>query len=202
MSMRSTPPSPEKEASTARLGLARIGSGCSKPVERVFPGCRSAACLLHEQAVPDRKLHQAIEFTGGTAPVSLLLLETDTKWGKCSLQMAELLDILTEEGADPNRVIFSHQDFTAEHTEYHDSLAKRGAYVEFDTFGCEAVAKIDEDVWFPSDGERINMVKRQIEMGNVERILISGGHILDPANNLDDQADLFIADGNKYGHNE
>ena len=85
-----------------------------------------------------------------------------------------ILDILTEEGADPNRVIFSHQDFTAEHIEYHDSLAKRGAYVEFDTFGCEAVAKIDEDVWFPSDGERINMVKRQIEMGNVERILISG----------------------------
>jgi phosphotriesterase-related protein len=91
-----------------------------------------------------------------------------------TLEDHDILDVLEEEGADLNRVILSHQDFTAEHVDYHDAVAKRGAYVEFDTFGCEAVAKIDEDVWFPSDGERINMVKRQIELGNVERLLISG----------------------------
>jgi len=87
----------------------------------------------------------------------------------------EILDILEEEGADPNKVIFSHEDFTMENLEYHDSLAKRGAYVEYDTFGCEAVAEqSEEEKWFPSDGERIRAVKKQVALGNEDRILISG----------------------------
>ena len=92
-------------------------------------------------------------------------------WEKYDL---DILDILEEEGADPKRVIFCHQDFTGEFPDYHDAVAKRGAYVEIDTFGCESVAKWDEDVWFLSDQQKIDIVKKQIEMGNVKNILISG----------------------------
>lgn len=93
-------------------------------------------------------------------------------WAKESHQ---LINMLEEEGAILDKVIFSHQDFTGEDPEYHDSLAKKGAYIEFDTFGCECVADpLDITVWFRSDGEKISYVKKQIEMGNVRKILLSG----------------------------
>jgi len=64
-------------------------------------------------------------------------------------QALQFLDIIEEEGGNPQRVIFSHMDFTGEDAAYHDSLAKRGAYIEFDTFGCECVADfLDPTVWF------------------------------------------------------
>ncbi len=92
---------------------------------------------------------------------------------KCESQ--KFLDIIEEEGGDLNRVIFSHQDFTGEEYEYQDSLVKRGATIEYDTFGCECVADpLDKNVWFKSDGQKIGYVKKQIELGNLEHILISG----------------------------
>ncbi len=87
----------------------------------------------------------------------------------------KFLDIVEEEGGDVNRVVLSHMDFTGDDFEYHDSLAKRGAYVEYDTFGCECVADpLDTNVWFKSDGQKIGFVKKQIELGNVDRLLLSG----------------------------
>lgn len=92
-------------------------------------------------------------------------------WEKRDL---EILDILESEGVDPRKVVFCHQDFTGQFPEYHDAVVKRGAYIEIDTFGCESVAKWDEDVWFLSDQQKIDIVKKQIEMGNVGNLLISG----------------------------
>ncbi len=86
-----------------------------------------------------------------------------------------VLDILEEEGADLRRVILAHQDFTADDWQYQDSLAKRGVYLEYDTFGCEAVADPNDiSNWFFSDREKILFVKKQIELGNTDHILISG----------------------------
>jgi phosphotriesterase-related protein len=86
----------------------------------------------------------------------------------------DLFEVLDEEGVDPSRVIFCHNDHTVDKWEYQDAIAKKGAYVEFDTFGSEFMP--DEPAtgrWFPSDGERIRAVKKQIELGNEDRILIS-----------------------------
>ncbi len=86
-----------------------------------------------------------------------------------------LLDIIEEEGGDLRKVILCHQDFTGEHSEYHDSLVKRGVYIEFDTFGCECVADpLDINIWFRSDGQKIDYVVKQIELGNADHILLSG----------------------------
>jgi phosphotriesterase-related protein len=83
-----------------------------------------------------------------------------------------ILDVLEEQGADLRRVVLSHCDPTLKDREYHDSLAKRGCYIEYDMFGLEIMTH--EGIFLPSDGEKIEAVKDQIERGNVEHILMSG----------------------------
>ncbi len=93
-------------------------------------------------------------------------------WSKDNHQV---LDMLEEEGVDLRRVVLAHQDFTAEDWAYQDSLVKRGVNIEYDTFGCESGADpADVNVWFRSDGEKIRYVQKQIELGNLEHILLSG----------------------------
>ena len=84
----------------------------------------------------------------------------------------EILDVLEEEGADLSRVIMSHCDPTLREYGYHNSLAKRGCYIEYDMFGLEIMT---HEGWFlPSDGEKIEAVKRQVDLGNLDRLLVSG----------------------------
>lgn len=83
----------------------------------------------------------------------------------------EILDIVMEEGADPTRVVLSHLDETISDVDYHDSLAKRGAYVEYDQFGMHIMGS--EGIFLPSDTERIKALKEQIRRGNLRRLLIS-----------------------------
>ena len=49
----------------------------------------------------------------------------------------ELLDILKDASAPLDKVVLSHIDEAGYDPEYTSSLAKRGCYVEFDTFGLE-----------------------------------------------------------------
>src|SRR6478609_5457867 len=42
------------------------------------------------------------------------------------------LDLLVEEGVDPSRVVIGHCDMVPDH-DYHLTLARRGAWVQFDT---------------------------------------------------------------------
>ena len=70
-----------------------------------------------------------------------------------------------------SKTILCHQDYLGNHTQYLDSLVKRGVYIEFDTFGC---GMINDRMWQQSDQEKIAFVKKQIELNNEECILISG----------------------------
>lgn len=82
-----------------------------------------------------------------------------------------ILDILEKAGADPARIVMCHCDPTLDQPEYHDALAKRGAYIEYDQFGLEIFAL--EGRFLPSDTERIRAVKRQIDNGNLTKIVVS-----------------------------
>lgn len=82
-----------------------------------------------------------------------------------------ILDILEEEGCDLRRVILCHQDYLGDRTEYIDSLIKRGANIEFDTFGC---GWINDPMWQQTDQTKINFLQKQIDLGNIEHVLISG----------------------------
>ena len=82
-----------------------------------------------------------------------------------------ILDIVEKEGADLSKVVLCHCDPTLDHPAYHDSLAKRGAFIEFDQFGLEFVAT--EGFFLPRDIERIRAIQKQIENGHLSQIIIS-----------------------------
>ncbi len=81
------------------------------------------------------------------------------------------LDILAEEGADLERVAICHLD-TRPDADYVASIADRGAFVEFDTFGMEQYNDRGFSQ-FPRDTDRIKLVMDTIERGYVGHILLS-----------------------------
>jgi phosphotriesterase-related protein len=87
----------------------------------------------------------------------------------------EVLDVLEDAGADLENVILGHLDGALETTDvsdYYDSIAKRGVYLEFDTFGrIGYVAAADQ--CFPLDESRIRELRRLMDAGHGEQLLIS-----------------------------
>jgi phosphotriesterase-related protein len=83
----------------------------------------------------------------------------------------EILDLLESAGADPRKVVMCHCDPTLDKPDYHDAIAKRGAFIEYDQFGLEFLAL--EGFFLPRDIERIRAIKAQIDKGNLPHILVS-----------------------------
>jgi predicted metal-dependent phosphotriesterase family hydrolase len=73
------------------------------------------------------------------------------------------LDILEEEGVDLRRVIIGHCD-SYPYPDYHEAIAKRGAYVEFD--------RIQGKVKFETV-RRAGLVKELADRGHLRKILLS-----------------------------
>ncbi len=83
----------------------------------------------------------------------------------------KLLDILQDSGAQVDKVVLSHIDEAGYDPDYASSLAERGCYVEFDTFGLEVYF----DTWGahdPSDYERVAGVRELVGRGHVKNILL------------------------------
>jgi phosphotriesterase-related protein len=73
------------------------------------------------------------------------------------------LDLLEEEGVDPGRVIIGHCDMVPD-PEYHLSLAKRGAFVEFDTI--QGIHDWDTQ-------RRIDWIRALVDAGYERQLLLS-----------------------------
>jgi phosphotriesterase-related protein len=86
------------------------------------------------------------------------------------------LDILEKAGADLGKVALCHLDLTMGDVGYADSLARRGAYIEYDLFDTHIMSS--EGLFLPSDNERIAAVIEQISRGNLERILLSNDNCM------------------------
>jgi phosphotriesterase-related protein len=83
----------------------------------------------------------------------------------------KLLDILEDSGAKLEKVVLSHIDEAGYDPDYASSLAKRGCYVEFDTFGLEVYF----DTWGahdPSDYERVAGICELVRRGHVKNVLL------------------------------
>jgi phosphotriesterase-related protein len=87
----------------------------------------------------------------------------------------KILDVLEQEGVSMDKIVLGHSDPTCRDFEYHDSLAKRGAFVQYDQFGAEWMTHEygQRRRFLPCDGERIEGLCEQIKRGNVEHILMS-----------------------------
>jgi phosphotriesterase-related protein len=73
------------------------------------------------------------------------------------------LDLLAEEGVDPRRVIVGHCDMVPD-LDYHLALARRGAFVQFDTIQGESEYDIQA---------RLGYVKALVAAGFADSILLS-----------------------------
>ncbi|MGH2448530.1 MAG: phosphotriesterase family protein [Chloroflexota bacterium] len=89
-------------------------------------------------------------------------------WAREALSV---LDILEEAGANPGRVVISHLDEALD-TDYHRAVLRRGAYVEFDTFGSEFYY-LSDGQREPSDSERLEALTRLLHEGWTDRLLLS-----------------------------
>ncbi len=83
----------------------------------------------------------------------------------------QILDIVEAAGADPARTVLCHCDPTLDNPDYHERIARRGAYIEYDQFGIEFVAT--EGFFLPRDIERIRAIREQIQRGNLTQVLVS-----------------------------
>jgi len=82
-----------------------------------------------------------------------------------------ILDILAADGVDLRRVALSHMDELLDY-DYHCSLAVRGAWISFDTFGSE-FHFADEGAREPTDRERLIALLRLLQAGWAGQILLS-----------------------------
>ncbi len=81
------------------------------------------------------------------------------------------LDILADAGADLTRVVLSHLDESLDF-DYVRALARRGPYVELDTFGSD-FAFDESGTHEPSDWERIELLARLLDAGLAGQVLLS-----------------------------
>jgi phosphotriesterase-related protein len=80
-----------------------------------------------------------------------------------------VLDILEREGVGLNRVIVSHCEGGDADPAYHERIARRGAYVEYDLFGMDALRGLP----IPDYESEARILRRLIDRGLLNRILVS-----------------------------
>lgn len=100
------------------------------------------------------------------------------------------LDVLEAAGADLSRVVISHLDEQPD-TAYHRAVLRRGAYVEYDTFGSESYFDGDGSAE-PSDRERVDCLIELLDAGFGDRLLIS--------QDVCTKVQLLKYGGSGYGH--
>ncbi len=85
----------------------------------------------------------------------------------------KVIHILESKGVDPGKTIISHMDDMEDMSfEYHKAVAELGAYLGFDCFGSEDYVEADNFV-HPRDTERIAALKRLIDLGYIDNLLLS-----------------------------
>ncbi len=81
----------------------------------------------------------------------------------------KIIDILTREGASPDKICIDHVDVLLR-PDYIRALLERGVYVEFDNFGKEFY--VNRDRRFAYDLERTHLLKALIDEGYGDRLLV------------------------------
>jgi predicted metal-dependent phosphotriesterase family hydrolase len=94
----------------------------------------------------------------------------------------EQLDLLAEEDVDSRRIIIGHCDSYPE-PDYHEAVARRGAYVEFD----RVQGKADWDTQ-----KRVQFVKALVDKGYLHQILLS--------HDICEKSSLHAYGGNGYDY--
>ena len=92
-----------------------------------------------------------------------VMLTTHATWGPVGLDQ---LDILAEEGVDLGRVVIGHPQ-SYPHFEYHEEIARRGAWIAFDNMQPLETAPVYEQ------HQLLGMVRDIIDAGLIKHLLFS-----------------------------
>ncbi|SHI77542.1 phosphotriesterase-related protein [Aureimonas altamirensis DSM 21988] len=83
-----------------------------------------------------------------------------------------VLDVVEEEGADLSHTVLCHMNPSHSDPAYQESLARRGAFLEYDMIGMDYYYA-DQDAQSPSDEENARAIAALVERGFADRILLS-----------------------------
>jgi phosphotriesterase-related protein len=83
-----------------------------------------------------------------------------------------VLDIVAQEGGDIRHTVLCHMNPSGDDIAYQTDLAARGAFIEYDMIGMD-YWYADQQVQCPSDEDNARAIKRLIDLGFLERILLS-----------------------------
>ncbi|MFK7894143.1 MAG: phosphotriesterase [Granulosicoccus sp.] len=84
----------------------------------------------------------------------------------------DVLDLVEQEGVDPRLVVLCHMNPSHSDIDYQLSLAKRGAFIEYDMIGMDYFYA-DQQVQCPSDEEAARAIVQLAEKGVLDRVLLS-----------------------------
>jgi phosphotriesterase-related protein len=84
----------------------------------------------------------------------------------------EVLDIVAAEGGDPRQTVLCHMNPSWMDSAYQEACAARGAFIEYDMIGMDFFYA-DQQVQCPSDDEVAGAIRRLVEAGFGDRILLS-----------------------------
>ena len=88
-----------------------------------------------------------------------------------STEGLRVLDLLERFGADLSRVCLSHLDERPD-PRYHLAVARRGAFLSFDTFGSEC-AFSESGQREPTDAERLEALWRLLDAGYLDQVVLA-----------------------------
>jgi phosphotriesterase-related protein len=83
-----------------------------------------------------------------------------------------VLDVIAEEGGNLESTILDHMNPSWRDFDYQVSLADRGAYLEYDMIGMDYYFA-DQDAQCPSDEENASAIKKLVDAGYTEKLLLS-----------------------------
>ncbi len=83
-----------------------------------------------------------------------------------------VLDIVEAEGADTRHTVLCHMNPSHGDLPYQRALAERGAFLEYDMIGMDYYFA-DQDAQSPSDEQNAAAIRSLIDMGFVDRLLLS-----------------------------
>lgn len=84
----------------------------------------------------------------------------------------KVLDIVAQEGADLRHTVLCHMNPSHDDLTYQGELASRGAFIEYDMIGMDFFYA-DQQVQCPSDEDAARAIVKLVEMGHLDRILLS-----------------------------
>lgn len=146
-----------------RMSVSEVADGITRDLEEGVDGTGIRAGIIGEIGC-DRYLSALEERVFRAAALAqrrtgVTITTHAARWPVGGWQ----LDVLEEAGADPARVIIGHCDMVPD-SDYHLALARRGAWIEFDTV--QGHSEYDT-------AQRVGYIRTLLEAGLGDRILLS-----------------------------